>query len=116
MSLGKHLTVATRDKIRRGDYVDVFFFGDLEKKDKGELDERLKERIKCRTIDRTYANWYLGFLIYAGVIVHYQPCWALKMHRYLDIIYKTFIDLPSPAWLQYDEQFRVQVTMNPRLQ
>lgn len=48
MPLGEHLTVATRDKILRGDYVDVFplLFWDLEKKDKDELDEHLKECIK----------------------------------------------------------------------
>lgn len=117
MPLGEHLTLATRDRILRGEYVDVFslLFCELEKKDKEDMDDRLKERIKRRNIDRTYANWYPGFLIYAGMIVRHQPWQALSLLQYMDLIYKTYTDFPSPAWLQYDEQFRMRAAMNPML-
>lgn len=67
-----------RDKILRGEYIDVFslFFWKLKKKYKEDLDEYLKEHFKQCTVDYTCANWYLGFLIYAGVIVRHQPWWV----------------------------------------
>lgn len=71
----------------------------------------MKEHIRRRTIDRTYANWYPGFLIYAAVII-----WVLVMLQYMDIIYKTYTDFPSPSWLQYNEQLRMQAAMNHQLQ
>lgn len=115
--LGKHLTVTTRDRILRGEYMDVFslLFRDLRRKDKDDLDDCLKEQIKRRMIDQTYPNWYPGFLIYVGFIVWYQPWQALSMLQYMDIIYKTYTDFPSPSWLQYDEQFCMQDAMNPML-
>lgn len=63
MTLGEHLTVDTRDRILRGEYVDEvpLLFRDLEKKDEV-LDNRLKERIKYHMVDRTYASWYAGSL------------------------------------------------------
>lgn len=105
MPLGEHLTVATRDKILKGDYMDVF---SLLEKDKDELDECLKEHIKWCTIDRTYTNWNPGFLIYAGLIVCHQLWRALSMLQYMYIIYKTYTDFLNHAWLQYDEKFHMR--------
>ncbi|XP_060111188.1 semaphorin-6A-like [Heteronotia binoei] len=55
MPLGDHLTAATREKILRGEYVDVFslLYRELEKKSKDELDEKDKEKLKRRKVDRT---------------------------------------------------------------
>lgn len=79
--LGDHLTTTMWDKILKGGYMDSpppLLFCDLEKNDKDDLGDHLKECIKCHMIVRMYASWYPGFLIYAGV-VHYQPWRALLM-------------------------------------
>lgn len=72
LPLGDHLLSATKEKILRGEFVDIFslLFRELEKKDKGDLDEKDNEKRKNRKVDRTWANWLPGFFIYAGVISH----------------------------------------------
>lgn len=76
MPLQDHLTTNTRDKILQGEYVDIFslLFRELEKKDKDDQDEYEKECIKCHKVDCNWANWHLGFLIYASVIMQFQLC------------------------------------------
>lgn len=51
--------------------MDFFFsllYCKLEKKDKDELVDRDKEKLKWRKVDRTRANWVPGFLVYAVVV------------------------------------------------
>lgn len=117
LPLGDHLLPATRDKICRGEFVDLFslLFRELEKKDKDELDDKDKEKIKKRTVDRTWANWLPGFLIFAGILARSQPWRAAPLFQYLYIIYKGYTGFSGPAWLQYDEEFRMRAAMNPAL-
>lgn len=56
----------------------------------------MEKKDKQHTTERTYTNWYPGFLIYEGVIVHHQPWRALAMVQYLDIIYKAYTDFSHP--------------------
>lgn len=49
----------------------IFFsilFHELEKKDKEDLDETEKEKLKKCNVKRTWANWLPEFFIDAGVI------------------------------------------------
>lgn len=32
------------------------------------MDDREKEILRCRRVDRIWSNWLAGFLIYAGII------------------------------------------------
>lgn len=56
---GGSLAQATRDKILRGEYVDLFslLYRELEKKDKDLLDDKEKEILKKRKVDRNWTNW-----------------------------------------------------------
>lgn len=113
--MGDHLLPTTRDKICREMFVDLFslLFRELEKKDKEELDDKLKNRKQA--VDRTWANWLPGFLIFAGVLARSQLWRAAPLFQYLDIIYKGYTGFVGPAWLQYDEEFRMQAAMNPAI-
>ncbi|XP_054845591.1 uncharacterized protein LOC129336489 [Eublepharis macularius] len=117
LPLGDHLTPATRDKILRGEFVDVFtlLFRELEKKDKEDMDDRDKERLKRRKIDRTWANWLPGMLIYAGVIARAQPQRAAPLFQYIDIVYRAHTEFVGAAWMQYDEEFRMRAAVDPTL-
>lgn len=55
MPLGNHLTQATREKILRGEFVDIFslLFRDLKKKDKEDMEEKDRENLRRRNVDRT---------------------------------------------------------------
>ncbi|XP_054843457.1 uncharacterized protein LOC129335043 [Eublepharis macularius] len=118
LPLGDHLTQATREKILRGEYVDIFtlLFRELEKKDKEDLDERDKEKLKRRKVDRNWHNWLPGMFIYAGVIARAQPWRAAPLFQYMDIIYKGYTEFSGTAWMQYDEEFRMRAALNPAMQ
>lgn len=51
MASGDHLSAATKDKVVEGGYMDIFslLFRELEKKDKENMDEQQKKRIKWCT-------------------------------------------------------------------
>lgn len=53
MPLGDHLTTNTRDKILRGESIDVFslLFRKLEKEDKEDSDECKKEHLKYHRVN-----------------------------------------------------------------
>lgn len=70
MPLGEHLLPATRDKILKREYMDLFspLYREMEKEDKDLLDDRENEILKHRKVDRTWTNWLARFLIYAGVL------------------------------------------------
>lgn len=44
-----------------------------------------------------------------------QPWQATSLWQYIDIVYKGFIGFSGPAWLQYDEEFRMRAAINPSL-
>ena len=73
----------------------------VEKKDLDKEDEGKKERRRRKKPDRIWANWLLGFFIYAGVIVKAQPWRAQSLFQYLDIIYKAYVDFAGQTWLHY---------------
>lgn len=116
--LGEHLLPAMKEKIYKGEFFNFFLllYRELQKKDKQDLDEKEKEMLKCRKVDRNWSNWVAGFLIYAGVIAKMQPWRATTLFQYFDMIYKAFTGFSGHAYLQYDEEFRIWTTMNPILQ
>lgn len=93
----------------------IFFsllFRDMEKKDKEDLDDRDKEKLKKHTVNRTWANWLAGHFIYMGVVARAQPYKAADLIQYGNIIYKAYTKCSGSAWKQYDEEFRQMATLN----
>lgn len=44
-----------------------------EKKDKENLDEKDKEKLKKLNVDRTWTSWLPGYLIYLGILAKANP-------------------------------------------
>lgn len=61
-----------------------------EKKEKELMNDKAKEVLKKRKVDRTWANWLSVFLIYASVIVREHPKRGMALFQYLVIVYKAF--------------------------
>lgn len=85
----------------------------MEKKDKEDLDDKEKEKLRKRRVDRTWANWLPDFFIYACILTRAQPWCAASLWKYIDIVYKGYMGFLGPAWLQYDEEFRMRAAINP---
>ena len=78
-------------------------------------DDKDKERHRKKKLDRTWANWLPGVLIYAGVVVKAQPWQAQSLFQYLDLIYWAYVDFVGQAWLNYDDLFHMQSAIHPNL-
>ena len=117
LPLGDHLTLATKERIWKGNYVHIF--GLLNRKVNikamNKDDEVEKERCRCHEPDKTRANWLTGFLIYTGVIVKAQPWRAQSLFQYLDPIYRAYMDFPVHTWLIYEENFCLWAVTYPNL-
>ncbi|XP_053105449.1 uncharacterized protein LOC128324664 isoform X3 [Hemicordylus capensis] len=117
LPLGDHLLLATKEKIWRNEYVDMFslLFRETEPREGEKGDRRDRERIRYKTVDRNWSNWLAGYMVYMGVVLQKQPARGASMVKYLDIIYHAFSEYSGPAWARYDEAFRRHSAMNPEL-
>lgn len=118
--LGVHLKPEVREKIWRGEYVEIFSLLPLEKFniDKGKADESKKEeeeRRRWRLIPRTFSNWLQAFAILASVIGEKEPENCSSLFCYLDAIGEAYRVYGGLAWLRYDEQFRQRKAVRPQI-
>lgn len=74
MPLDEHL-LPFREHILQGEFIDFLslLYQDIERKDKDLIDDKDKEVLKKRKMERTWANWLSVFLFYASVIVRKHP-------------------------------------------
>lgn len=118
--LGAHLKPEVRDKIWKGEYVEIFSLLPLEKfnLDRVKPDESKKEeeeRRRYRLIPRTFANWLQAFAILASVIGEKAPDNCSALFCYLDSIGEAHRVYGGMAWLRYDEQFRQRKAVRPSI-
>lgn len=76
------------------------------------MDERDKEILKKRKLEKTWANWLPGYLIYAGGLAMGYPGHCTPFLQYLDVVYKAFTCFTGMAWMHDDEQFRMRAKPN----
>ena len=115
--LGHHLSLATKERIWRGEFLDFFELLNKEpdRKEGEKEDEKEKERRRRKKPARTWENWHPGFVIYAAVMVQAQPERAAALFHYWDIIYRAYNDFGGQAWIEYDESFRRMAAEQPEL-
>ena len=115
--VGYHLHPSTKEKIWKGEYIDIFslLFREEEQKDKDKDKDKEQERIRKKKVERTWANWLAGFLIFIGVVLQKHPDKAPVLIKYLDLIFRCYSEYLGPAWLSYDEAFRLKAAFNPGL-
>lgn len=111
--LGAHLKTEVREKIWKGEYVEIFSLLPLEKfnLDRVKPDESKKEdeeKRRYRLIPRTFNNWLQAFAILASVIGEKEPASCSALFCYLDAIGEANRVYGGMAWLRNDEQFRQQ--------
>ncbi|XP_067323632.1 uncharacterized protein [Anolis sagrei] len=114
-SLGAHLSQKTIDKILRNEYIDMFslYFRELDKKEKEDLDEERKEKLKNRRVERNWKNWIACYTIYASLLVEAHPYRAKALFKYQNIIYGAYVNYTGQVWLVYDSRFRSEAATMP---
>lgn len=118
--LGVHLKQEVREKIWKGEYVEIFSLLPLEKFhiERGKADESKKEeeeKRRWRLIPRTFSNWLQAFAIMASVIGEKAPENCSPLFCYMDAIGEAYRVYGGTAWLRYDEQFRQRKALRPGL-
>lgn len=118
--LGAHLKQEVRDRIWKGEYVEIFFLLPLEKfnLDRVKPDESKKEdeeKRRYRLIPCTFNNWLQTFAILASVIGEKEPASCSALFCYLDAIGEAYRVYGGMAWLHYDEQFRQRKAVRPAI-
>lgn len=111
LPLGGHLALSVKEKIWRGEYVDLFSLLQAEPEPVRKVGkpERDQESMKKRR------SWLYGYCIYMAVVVQLHPKRAPALIKYLDIIHRILRDFGGQAWLQYDENFRLRAAHDPSL-
>ncbi|XP_073517135.1 uncharacterized protein [Phyllobates terribilis] len=115
---GAHLKPKVREKIWKGEYVDIFSLLPLERfnLDRARKDDSKKEdeeKRRYRLIPRTFANWLQAFAILANVIVEKAPENCSGLFCYLDAIGEAYRVYGRQGRLRYDEQFRQRKAVRP---
>lgn len=118
--LGSHLKQEVREKLWKGEYVEIFSLLPLEKfnLDRVKPDDSKKEdeeKRRYRLIPRTFTNWLQAFAIMASVIGEKQPEHCSALFCYQDAIGEAYRVYGGTAWLRYDEQFRQRRAIRPTL-
>ncbi|XP_061486363.1 uncharacterized protein LOC133386672 isoform X1 [Rhineura floridana] len=115
--LGDHLLLGTKEKIWRGEYIDLFtlLFCETEVKLKDGQEVKEREAAITRKVDRVWPNWLNAYTIYMGVMTQAYPSRALSMIKYQDIVHRAFREFSGTAWLWYDQNFRQRAALDPTL-
>lgn len=117
LPLGGHLALSVKEKIWRGEYIDMFSLLHTEPEPVPKVGEPVRdtELTRRRKIDRNWTNWLYGYTIYMAVVTQIYPKKAGALIKYLDIIHRTLRDFGGQAWLHYDENFRRRAAHDPSL-
>ena len=118
--LGSHLKPEVREKLWKGEYVDIFSLLPLEQfnLDRVKPDDSKKEdeeKRRYRLIPRTFTNWLQAFGIMASVIGEKHPECCSALFCYQGSIAEAHRVYGGSGWLRYDEQFRQRRAVRPDL-
>lgn len=105
---GGHLALAIKEKIWRGDYIDIFSLLHMEPDTVLKVGDPLwnQEIVKKRKIIKLTATGPTGFMDTRFIwVVQMFPTKAPTLIKYVDIIHGALRNLGGQAWLVYDVNF-----------
>ena len=121
-SLGLHLSVAVKDKIQKGEFVNLgalilppgsspssISFAIARQGDNIVLGP---QTAKPPTVD-SIEEWTSAFMVYMSVYLEVHGSRAIEMLKYMDIIRGAAQQFGGKNWIIYDEQFRIKQARYP---
>ncbi|OCT59729.1 hypothetical protein XELAEV_18000594mg [Xenopus laevis] len=108
--LGLHLSQSIKEKINRGDYVDLLSLLPSVKvflKDK----TNDSEEDRRRPVARTFTNWLQSFCIYANILCSKHPQLGASMFKHVDIVLEAYKSYGGIAWFIYEDKFRQKMAV-----
>ncbi|XP_077306286.1 uncharacterized protein LOC143925697 [Lithobates pipiens] len=116
--LGFHLSSSVKEKIWRGEFVDLLSLLPSSKEFLSKLDKKSEERSeedRRRAVPRTFQNWLQAFCIFASVMGEKFPEKCSGLFQHLDIVAEAFRHFGGISWFHYDENFRQKLAVHPSL-
>ncbi|CAN2390770.1 hypothetical protein PRIEUP_LOCUS807, partial [Pristimantis euphronides] len=111
--LGTHLSADIKERIWKGEYVDVW---SLLSADSMAVDrERSFDKGGKAIVAHTFHNWLQGFSTLAFVICQRQPKKSPDLFIYQESIFGAFRLHGGSAWWRYDEDFRRRLALKPEM-
>ena len=114
--LGYHLTAAMKEKIVRGEFVDLLSLIPSAKESlfKDKKDERGDE--DRRRLSRSFSNWLQAFLIYSSIICEKCPEKSVGLLQHVDIVLEAYKNFGGVAWFVYNKSFCHKLAVHPNLE
>ncbi|KAJ1084500.1 hypothetical protein NDU88_004647 [Pleurodeles waltl] len=116
--LAAHVASEIKEKIWKGDFVDIFSLvrakrREIESKDK---DTKASSYTDKKTkIEENITNWLFGFNVFMSVMLEKKPEIGLSMIFYANKILKAHHMYGGNAWLEYDRDFRWAKVEDPAI-
>ncbi|KAJ1115264.1 hypothetical protein NDU88_003490 [Pleurodeles waltl] len=116
--LAAHVSAETREKIWKGDFVDIFSLirakrREIEGKEKEHKSSSYSER-KPR-IEENITNWLLGFNVFMSILLEKKTELGTSLIYYANKILKAQHTYGGSAWLEYDRDFRWAKVEDPSI-
>lgn len=113
--LGAHLKLEVREKIWKGEYVEIFALLPMEKLNLDGVKPERRRKRRYRLIPRNFQNWLQAFAIMASVIGEKNPEHCSVLFYYLDAVGEEHRVYGGTVWWRYDEQLRQRKAIRPSL-
>ncbi|KAJ1218579.1 hypothetical protein NDU88_006157 [Pleurodeles waltl] len=107
--LAAHEAPDIREKIWKGEFVDMFSLIRAKRRDVETKDKDAKassSRDKKPKIEESITNWLFGFNVFMSVMLEKKPETGIAMICYVNKILKAHHMYGGNAWLEYDRDFR----------
>ncbi|KAJ1141599.1 hypothetical protein NDU88_007927 [Pleurodeles waltl] len=118
--LAAHVPSEIKDKIWKGDFVDIFSLvrakrREVESKDKDKDSKASYVTDKKTKIEENITNWLFGFNVFMSVMLEKKPEMGMSMICYANKILKAHHMYGGNAWLEYDRDFRWAKVEDPAI-
>ncbi|KAJ1103841.1 hypothetical protein NDU88_001262 [Pleurodeles waltl] len=116
--LAAHVAPDIREKIRKGEFVDIFSLISAKRRDVETKDKDAKASSssdKKPKIEESITNWLFGFNVFMSVMLEKKPETGNAMICYANKILKAHHMYGGNAWLEYDRDFRWAKVEDPAI-
>ncbi|KAJ1213781.1 hypothetical protein NDU88_001412 [Pleurodeles waltl] len=116
--LAAHVSTETREKIGKGDFVDIFSLirakrREIEGKEKEHKSSSYNERKP--KIEENITNWLFGFNVFMSILLEKKTELGTSLIYYANKILKAQHTYGGSAWLEYDRDFRWEKVEDPSI-
>ncbi|KAJ1161550.1 hypothetical protein NDU88_002034 [Pleurodeles waltl] len=116
--LAAHVSTETREKIWKGDFVDIFSLirakrREIEVKEKEHKSSSYSERKP--KIEENITNWLFGFNVFMSILLEKKTELGTSLIYYANKILKAQHTYRGSAWLEYDRDFRWAKVEDPSI-